>query len=115
MEHIRDMEKKDIRKRNKEAAVHFVESGVQSGLARISRGIKMVCDWPKVYLIASLCFSNSPEMWQAFFKSNIWIMRIWEKQMDTLPPKTRAWKFVFAMKLSLWKPKYFLPFMFDKG
>lgn len=56
-------------------------------------------------------------MWQAFFKSNIWIMCIWEKkQMDTLPPKTRAWKYVFVLKLSLWKSKYyFLPFMFDKG
>lgn len=45
--------KKDIRKRKKRAAVHFVASGVQSGLARISRDIKMVCDCPKVYLIAS--------------------------------------------------------------
>lgn len=45
---------KDIRKRNKEAAVHFIESGVQSeGLALNFRGIKMVCGWPKVYLIAS--------------------------------------------------------------
>ena len=33
--------------------MHFVESGVQSGLARISRNIKMVCDCPKVCLIAS--------------------------------------------------------------
>lgn len=45
--------KKDIRKRKKRAAVHFVESGVQSDLARISCDIKMVCDCPKVYLIAS--------------------------------------------------------------
>lgn len=94
--------KKDIRKRNKEAAVHFVESGVQSGLARISRGIKMVCDWPKVYLIASYVLVTHQKCGRLSLRV-IFELCVFErkKQMDTLPPKTRAWKFVFVMKLSL--------------
>ena len=82
--------------------MHFIESGVQSDLARISCDIKMVCDCPKVYLIASYVLGTHQKCGRLSLRV-IFEFCVFErkKQMDTLPPKTRAWNYVFVMKLSL--------------
>lgn len=81
--------------RGKWAAGWFVRGGVQFGLVRISWGLKRGCHCTKVYLTE--CY-----VLRTHHKCGILSLRaIFEfkyvdlkKQMDTLPYKTRAWKYL---------------------